>query len=243
MQSLRDYAIPSAKAFLRPDARGRSAIFLGALLLLMVEVIGFAAPGGGTSVAKLEFLEPPTNAIYSTRDEIPLVLRAFSSNDVFLTADVFADNVQIADTSFCCWLCPCALPQEGEPTILQIPVPRLESSPPGRVWQGWTNVPAGVHRLTARSVGRNGTVVLATPISITVIDRTLRIGVSPDRKVVLTIPEGSMVPGRYDLEASDDLQTWTRLGPFSPGNVAAFYWDDPPPSARERFYRSVYVPN
>jgi hypothetical protein len=39
------------------------------------------------------------------------------------------------------------------------------------------------------------------------------------------------------------LRTWTRLGPFLPGNVAAFYYDDPPASARaRRFYRSVRVP-
>jgi hypothetical protein len=52
-----------------------------------------------------------------------------------------------------------------------------------------------------------------------------------------------LVPGGYDLEASEDLQKWTRLGPFLPGDVAAFYYDVPPTSAREmRFYRSVYVP-
>jgi len=61
------------------------------------------------------------------------------------------------------------------------------------------------------------------------------------RPVTLVIPQGSMVPGGYDLEASQDLQSWTRLGPFEPGNVAAFYFDVPPETAREkRFYRSVY---
>jgi hypothetical protein len=67
--------------------------------------------------------------------------------------------------------------------------------------------------------------------------------VRDDGAVSLRIPQGSMVPGGYDVEASQDLQTWTRLGPFLPGNVAAFYYEVPPDSARKaRFYRSVYVP-
>ena len=47
----------------------------------------------------------------------------------------------------------------------------------------------------------------------------------------------------FNLEASPDLNVWTRLGPFAPGNVAAFFFDPAPESAHPRkFYRSVYVP-
>ena len=42
--------------------------------------------------------------------------------------------------------------------------------------------------------------------------------------------------------AHGHLRDWTRLGDFSPGNVAAFYWDRPPADAKIRFYRAVYVP-
>ena len=176
-------------------------------------------------------------------DEIPIVLRAVASNDVFSTAEVFANQSPIATVSYCCSLCPCFYPQEGQELILQIPVPWDLTRPPWRPWQGWTNVQAGSHRLTARATGRNGSMVEAAPVNITVIDRTLRIFVGSDGTVTLVIQQGSLVPGGYDLETSQDLHTWSRLGPFGPGNVAAFYFDVPPESARERrFYRSVYVP-
>ena len=83
----------------------------------------------------------------------------------------------------------------------------------------------------------------AVPVTITVLDLTLQIFVGPDGAVTLVIPQGSLVAGGYDLEASQDLRTWMRLGPFEPANVAAFYHDVPPESARDRrFYRSVNIP-
>jgi len=191
----------------------------------------------------LEFLEPTRNTIFSTLDEIPIKLRAFASNDVFLSGEVFANGDKIADVSYCCWLCPCARPLPDQATILQIPVREHPADSPWRAWKGWTNVHAGVYQLTARAVGEEGTTVQAAPVRIIVIDRTLRINVQRDGTVTLTIPQGSLVPGSYDLEASSDLRTWTRLGPFEPGNVAAFYFDTPPLNARgRRFYRSVYHP-
>ena len=190
-----------------------------------------------------EFIQPTNNAVFSTRDEIPIVLRAFASNDVFPTADVFAHFEKIATVSYCCTLCPCAAPFPGHETILQIPAPWQGGTPPPRPWQGWTNVMAGMYQLTARATGENGTVVEAAPVTITVIDRTLEIFANRDGSVTLVIAQGSLVPGRYDLEASPDLHSWTRLGAFGPGNVAAFYFDVPPETARgKRFYRSVYIP-
>jgi hypothetical protein len=198
----------------------------------------------GTNAAVLQFLEPTNNAVFSTLDEIPIVLRAFAPDDVFPTADVLANGARIATASYCCWLCPCFAPMPGQQLILQIPVPREDGMPWTRAWQGWTNVHAGSYRLTARATGENGTVVESAPVNITVLDLTLRISVRADGTVMLVIQEGSLVTGGYDAEASQDLRTWTRLGPFLPGNVAAFYYDDPPASARaRRFYRSVRVPS
>src|SRR5262245_20973038 len=203
------------------------------LLALMLGTLARAAPS-------LQFVAPTNGAFFSTMDEIPFVLRAVASNDVFLTAEVSANQSKIVTVSYCCAACPCARPLEGQETILQFPI---AWAPGLQFGQGWTNVQAGTYRLTARATGDNGTMVEAASVTITVLDLTLRIFVRPDGTVTLTIPQGSLVMGGYDLEVSQDLRTWTRLGPFEPGDVAAFYFDVPPASARERrFYRSVFVP-
>jgi len=218
-------------------------VALGSCLLAMLLATGRADSAAETNLPMLQFLEPTNNAVFSTLDEVPIVLRAFASNDVFLTAEVLANHKTIATAAYCCAFCPCARPLEGQETSLQIPVPWVDGLPPPRSWQGWTNVQARNYHLTARAVGENGTVVEAAPVNITVLDRTLRIFVRADGVVMLVIPQGSLITGGYDAEASQDLRTWTRLGPFQPGNVAAFYFDDPPENARQRrFYRSVYVP-
>jgi hypothetical protein len=197
----------------------------------------------GTNAPVLQFLEPTNNAVFSTLDEIPIVLRAFAPDDVFPTADVLANGARIATASYCCWLCPCFHPVPGQELILRIPVPGQDGIPSPRTWQGWTNVQAGTYRLTARATGENGTAVESAPVNITVLDLTLQISVRADGAVMLVIRGGSLVAGGYDAEASQDLRTWTRLGPFLPGDVAAFYYDDPPASARaRRFYRAVRVP-
>ena len=215
----------------------------GGCLLAMLVGLAHAGAAAETNVPVVQFVEPTNNAVFSALDEVPIVLRAWAPDDVFLTADVLANNATIATASYCCWLCPCFRPLPGQELILQIPVRRQEGMPWPRTWQGWTNVLAGTYRLTARSTGENGTVVESAPVNITVLDLTLRIFVRADGGVTLVIPQGSMVTGGYDAEASQDLRKWTHLGPFQPGNVAAFYYDDPPPSKRERrFYRSVRVP-
>jgi hypothetical protein len=190
----------------------------------------------------LQFIAPTNGALFSTTDEIPIMLRAVASNDVFLTADVFANHVKLATVSYCCSLCPCWHPLPGEETTLQIPVPRNAGHPASRAWQGWTNVLAGTYELTAVATGDLGTRLEAKPVTITVLDLSLRIWVSPDGSVNLVIPEGSLVPGGFELEASQDLRTWTRLGPFQPGNVAAFYFEPPEQFQERRFYRSAYTP-
>ena len=94
------------------------SLFAGLLTTLM-----HAAPLAAAETAVLEFIAPTNNAVFSTRDEVPIVLRASASNDVFLMADLFANNYHIAALSYCCSLCPCARPIAGQQTTLQIPVP------------------------------------------------------------------------------------------------------------------------
>jgi len=233
----------SLGTFKRRVALGSLAALVGSLLVLAIfPATAHADLATATNSSVLAFIEPTNNAVFSTMDEVPIVLRASALNDVFLSAEVLANNRTIATAVFCCPFCPCARPVEGEETTLQIPVPWKNGMPPPRTWQGWTNIQAGMYRLTARATGENATVVEAAPVNITVLDRTLRIFYRTDGSVTLVIPQGSLITGGYDAEASQDLRTWTRLGPFQPGNVAAFYFDDPPENARERgFYRSVYV--
>ena len=198
--------------------------------------------GSNTQGQLLQFIQPTNGAIYSMRDEIPVVLRASVPGDVIFSADVFANfHQKIGTAMYCCPVCLCVRPEPGRETILQFPASYNGIAPPGGLWQGWTNVPAGEYELTAKAVSEKGTTVQATPVNITVVDRTLHIGRNTDGTFVLSIAMGAMVMGSYDLEISEDLVTWTRLGPFSPGNVAAFYWDRPPEDARVRFYRSVFV--
>jgi len=210
--------------------------------LLLIISMGHAAAAAETQSPVLQFVQPTNGAVFSTTDEIPIVLHAIASNDVFPTADVFANHSKIATVSYCCTLCPCAAPFPGLETTLQIPVPWDADRPPPQPWQGWTNVHAGSYQLTAQAVGENSTMVEAVPVSITVLDLTLEIFVKSDGTVTLVIPQGSLVQGGYYLDASLDLRTWTRLGAFTPGNVSAIYFDVPPESARQRrFYRSVRV--
>jgi hypothetical protein len=219
--------------------RFRVAVLLPALWLGAVN----SAWKANAQVAVLEFNQPTNNAVFSNLDEIPILLRGIAGDDVFPTAELFADGKKIADLSYCCAFCPCAAPQNGRETILQIPIPWNGTSAPPRLFQGWTNPPVGVHRLNARALGEHGTAVEAPPVTVTVFDRRLEIFENTDGTVTLVIPQGSLVPGNYHLEASDDLGTWTTVGEFGPGNVAAFYFSIPIEKSRKpQFYRSLYLP-
>lgn len=227
----------------RVVAVGSPAAWSGGLMALVLSLAAPAATAGENNSPFLEFVEPTTNAIFSTLEEIPIVLRAFVPNDVVTSAEVLADQEKIAQAVYCCLFCPCPPPPTGQETILRIPVDwDGGATPPPNPWRGWTNVVAGTHRLTARAVSENGTQIEAAPVSIMVLDLTLVIYLSPDGGVTIVIPQGSLVPGGYELEGSEDLRTWTRLGPFLPGNVAAFYFEVPANARQRRFYRSVRVP-
>jgi len=238
MKTHKTHALPGTSKRRFPFSR--FAAVRSCWLAVWLATATLAGSAAEISVPVFQFLEPTNNAVFSTSDEIPIVLRAFAPNDVFPTADVLANQRTIAMVSYCCTLCPCPPPIEGQETILQIPAPWQNGRPPPQPWLGWTNVRAGTYQLTARAVGENFTTIEAGPVTITVLDLRLEILLQPDGVVELIIPQGSFVPGGFDLEASQDLRTWTRLGPFGPGNVAAFYYDVPPESARaHRFYRSV----
>ena len=227
--------------FTRKSQSATLPAICGSWLLFLLAAAAPAAAATNTSL--LQFIQPTNNAVFSTLDEIPIVLRGSATGDVFLGASVLANQQTIATVSYCCSLCPCFHPGPGDVTILQIPVPRIAGVPMPRNWQGWTNVQAGRYLLTARATGEVGTIVQTAPVTITVVDLGLRLFVGHDGSVTLAIPQGSLVPGGYDAQASSDLRSWTRLGSFQPGNVAAFYFDGPPQGVRERrFYRSVYIP-
>jgi len=88
-------------------------------------------------VAALEFNQPTNNAVFSNLEEVPILVRgAAMEHDVFAVGELFADGKKIADLSYCCALCPCAAPQVGQETILQIPVARNETTAPSRPFQG-----------------------------------------------------------------------------------------------------------
>lgn len=231
-------AAPARRPLRIPALPGIVAPSLWAIVLAM----GLSAVQDA-GAQRLEFLQPTNGAVFSTLDEIPIALRASAPNDVILSAEVRANVSQLVTTAlYCCPLCFCPQPQPGQVTLLRMPAYNEDGTPSARMWQSWTNVAAGTYQLSARAVSDGGLTVDAAPIRITVLDLTLRIHPGADGAMVLSIAQGAMVSGGYDLEASADLQTWTRLGSFSPGNVAAFYWDRPPADAATRFYRAVYVP-
>lgn len=192
----------------------------------------------------LEFLEPASEAVFLADAEIPLVLRGEAPDEIVSGAEVFVDGQSVGTAVYCCRLCPCATPSEGMALVLQLPSPEDEF-PGGRPWQGLTGLTPGIHWITARAVASGGTVLDAPARSVTVLpmraeDLLLRVSLNPAGTLDFALPGGSLVPGGFALWLSHDLVHWTRLGEFSPGNVAAFYSDVPDPlDPRPRFYRAI----
>jgi hypothetical protein len=214
-------------------------IYLTAICLTSLFAAARRARAGES--AALQFLEPAAGAIFSTEDEIPLSLKAFAPDDVVLSAEFFANNSPGGSVAYCCQFCPCPLPKPGLETVLRIPAEWNSGLPPARMWRGWKPPHAGVFRLTASATGQNGTVLIAAPVTITVVDLNLHIFLNSEGGVMFVIPQGSLVPGSYEMEASENMISWARLGPFQPGNVAAFFVDQPPAGTRAIFYRAVYT--
>lgn len=199
---------------------------------------------GGT----LTFEEPRDGDVFVEGQAIPIVLAGFAPDEVYLNADVFADGTPIGTATFCCPLCPCALPTPGVGTVLQIPFPWGPNDPPRpQPWQGWADATPGIHTLTATATGANGQPVAARSIQIFVahphgLDVSVRAVTEPEHRLEFVIPEGSLVPGGFRMEMSRDFVSWQRLGDFEPGNVAAFFSDRPDPNdVQPRFYRAVRI--
>lgn len=191
----------------------------------------------------MEFAEPLSNAVYSNKDEIPVLIHASAAEDAILSAELFVDGVSAGVASFCCPFCPCAYPIDGMDTWLQRFAPWEDGKPPLKMVEGLPPLRAGSHRLVAKAFSRNGAVLESAPVTLLVVDRSIAIHHQADGSVQLVIREGSMTPGHFDLEVSADLNSWTRVGEFLPGNVAAFFTDPPQiPPWPSRYYRSVFVP-
>jgi hypothetical protein len=192
----------------------------------------------------LEFLEPAPDAVFLSDAEIPLVLRGEAPDEIVSGAEVFVDGQSVGTAVYCCPLCRCAAPTEGMPLVLQLPAP-VDEFPGGLPWQGLTGLAPGIHRITARAVASGGTVLDAAARSITVLpiraeDLVLSVSSNPAGSLDFVLPGGSLVPGGFAMWLSHDLVHWTRLGEFSPGNVAAFFSDAPEPmDPRPCFYRAV----
>ena len=191
----------------------------------------------------LEVVAPVHGGVFALSEAIPLVLHAAVADDVITRAEVLVNGEPLATAVFCCVWCPCARPRAGQETTLQLPAVWDGVGEPPPPWRGWRAPRAGTYRVAARGLGEDGTEVEAAAVTITVVDLALQLSLMDDGAAWLVLPEGALVPGVWDLEVSEDLTDWTRLGAFSPGAVAAFYRDPPSASPRgSRFYRAVYTP-
>ncbi len=190
----------------------------------------------------LQFVEPKDGQFFTAPASVPILVRGYSPDTVFVSAELLANDTRVALLTFCCYLCPCAFPLPGTTTFLQIPVIGDEF-PPSRSWQDWTNVSSGTYRLVAKSMGQSGVIVETPPITIHVIpsglDLRLRLNRSADGVLCFVIPDGSLVPGQFMLEASDDFLVWSHVVDFSHGSVFATAEVQPEPTIpKARFYRA-----
>jgi hypothetical protein len=229
--------IASASQWLRPGDLLKA--ICGLVLFPLISPLTAAEP-------PLQFIEPKDGQLFIAPASVPIVVRGYSPDTVFANAELFANQTRIATLTFCCYLCPCAFPIPGIATTLQIPVVGNEFPPP-RSWQDWTNVPAGTYRLVAKSMGQSGVMVETPPITVEVIpsglDLRLRVNLSADGSMQFVIPDGSLVPGQFVLEASDNFLTWNHVADFSPGNMFAIAEVQPGATVpKAQFYRARRKP-
>ena len=222
---------------------------LGGRRLLVAGGCGVFLAGWGCGRAEdpiiplLEVVAPVHGGVFALSEAIPLVLHAAVADDVITRAEVLVNGEPLATAVFCCVWCPCARPWAGQETTLQLPAVWDGVGEPPPPWRGWRAPRAGTYQVAARGLGEEGTEVVAAAVTITVVDLALQLSLMDDGAAWLVLPEGALVPGGWNLEVSEDLTNWTRLGAFSAGAVAAFYLDPPPSAPRgSRFYRAVYTP-
>ena len=207
---------------------------------LLLALVGVTSVLSGQS---LEFLAPADRASFAVGTEIPLVLRGQIPDGVVAAAAVFVDGWPVGTAVYCCHLCPCAFPTAGMELVLQLPAP-WDGSFPANPWIGLRGLAPGTYRLTATAtVGLTG-LLEAPAVTVTVLatrpESDLHMIQGSDGRLLFVLPEGSLEPGGVDLWLSHDLTDWHRLGPFDPGNLAAFFADTPDPAdPRPRFYRAL----
>jgi Zn-dependent metalloprotease len=104
----------------------------------------------------------------------------------------------------------------------------------------WNNVPAGQYRLIARAIDNLGLAADSTPVHVTVAAPATR----PRLVNVRLTGTGAIefrfegTPGaRFQVQASTDLKTWTKVGEVVLGPNAAPFVDEAPKQTPHRFYR------
>jgi len=201
-------------------------------------LLGALRLGSGVAETHFEFLDPAPYSAFIEGSEIPLVLAAQVEGETVTMAEVFVDGEPAGTAIYCCPVCRCPPPINGSRIELRLP-----SLAGGSPWQGLTNISRGFHQITATATGSGGTVVSAAAIEVVVLagdDLRLRVSTDADRQLLFVLPGGSLVFGGFDMWVSHDLKGWTRLGPFEPGAVAAFFRDQPDDAdPRPRYYRAL----
>jgi hypothetical protein len=172
-----------------------------------------------------------------------LVLQAQVPGGVVFNAEVFADGHPVGPALYCCPECLCPPPEAGMPILLRLPGSG-SGDPPTGLWSGIRDLLPGNYRLTARATADTGAMLEAQPVTIRVLASDtpymeLRASLQSDGILRFVLPEGSLLPYGFEMWVSNDLKNWQRLGPFLPGDVAAFFQDHPDPSdSRPRYYQA-----
>lgn len=106
----------------------------------------------------------------------------------------------------------------------------------------WTNVPVGQYRLIARAIDNLGLAADSIPVNVTVgapvtAPRLVNVGLTPAGAIEFSF-EGT--PGSaFQVQASTNLKTWTKVGDVVLGPGATPFVDAAPQTLSHRFYRLV----
>jgi len=178
-------------------------------------------PPKGASVV---MVRPADGSFFDERADILIEVDTYDPADHFPLVEFFADGRKV-----------------GESRLVFI----REPDPGTRILHSWTwtRPPLGVHTLTVWGTTGQGkslagrspvTIISGRPLNLELQIRVDRVG-----RAHFVLPEGSMAGYGFDLWEGVDLKTWRRLGPFLPGDVAAFFDLELDASdERSKFYRA-----
>lgn len=196
---------------------------------LLATVAAFALKLHASPGAEFRLIEPAPGAVFDEGEPIPVAAFAWAPDDLFTSAEFFANQQSIGIGIFCCPLCPSAHPSPGIATTLQIPFPLAPGETPRpNPWQGWVGATPGTHLLIARTTCANGTQLETAPITIHVRPaprRTLQLSIqrAEGNKLQFALIDGAISMTGFTMQRSHDLKTWEAFGEFSPGAVTAFF--------------------